>query len=148
MTQAQNAEQEYRMIAEFACERLVRRFAMLNDERDHDGLASLFVEDGSFSRPLDPDNPLVGRENIRVAFRDRPPRLSRHVMTNTVIDVVSPTEARGRSYLVFVSSLDVDSPRPVKAEPTLHVGQYDDVFVLTDAGWKFKDRRGSLALTV
>jgi hypothetical protein len=136
-----------RMAAEWACERLVRKFAMLNDDRDHEGLAALFTEDGSFSRPLDPDNPIVGRDNIMVMFRDRPPRLSRHIMTNSVIDIASSTEARGRSYLTFVSSTDVDSPRPVKAEPAIHVGQYDDVFVLTDKGWRFKERRGSLSLT-
>lgn len=137
-----------RMAAEWACERLVRQFAMLNDERDHEGLAALFVQDGAFARPFDPDNPIVGRENIMVMFRDRPQRLSRHIMTNTVVELVSPTEARGRSYLIFVSSTDVESPRPVKAEPGMHFGQYDDTFVLTDGGWRFEKRLGSLSLTV
>lgn len=137
-----------RMAAEWACERLVRQFAMLNDERDHDGIAALFTEDGSFARPFDPDNPILGRASIMAMFRDRPPRLSRHVMSNSVIEVISPTEARGRSYLMFMSSLDVEAPRPVKAEPGIHVGQYDDVFVLTAEGWRFKSRRGTLSLSV
>ena len=136
------------MAAEWACERLVRQFAMLNDERDHEGIAALFTEDGSFARPFDPGNPVIGRDNIMVMFRDRPPRLSRHVMTNTVIDVVSATEARGRSYLMFMSSTEVEKAPPLKAEPAIHMGQYDDVFVLTEQGWRFKTRLGSLSLTV
>lgn len=135
-----------RMAAEWACERLVRQFAMLNDDRDHEGIAALFTEEAAFARPFDPDNPIVGRNNIMVMFRDRPRRLARHIMTNTVVDIVSPTEARGRTYLMFVSSTDVDSPRPVKAEPGVHLGQYDDIFVLTEAGWRFQQRLGSLSL--
>lgn len=143
-----SSHQDKLILAEIACERLVRRFAMLNDQRDHDELASLFVEDGTFSLPLDPDNPLIGRDTIRAYFRSRPLRLTRHVTTNTLIEVMSTTEARGRSYLLFVSSPDSTSPQPVKADPTAYMGEYDDIFVLSDDGWKFKERRGSLALKI
>lgn len=131
---------------EWECEQLVRRFANLNDERDHERLAALFTDSASFARPFDPDNPIVGQKNIMILFRDRPLRLSRHFMTNTVIDVISPTRAQGRSYLLFFSSMDAEAPRPVKAEPEIHIGQYDDVFVLTPSGWRFQERRGSLVL--
>ncbi len=134
-----------RMLIEWSCERLVRQFAMLNDERDHDGLAALFVEGARFSRPLAPDDWIMGREAIRVLFRDRPPRLARHIMTNTLVTPVSATEARGRSYLIFVSTTDISATPPV-AEPVIMYGQFDDVFVLEDGEWRFKERRGSVAL--
>lgn len=135
-----------RMQAEWECERLVRAFAQLNDDRDHDRLAELFVEDAQFSRPLDPDKPIIGKSAIHRMFCDRPPRLSRHLMGTTVIDVLSPTEAKGRSYLTFLSSTDVDAPRPVQAEPSMVYGHFDDVFVRTPEGWRFKSRRGALVL--
>jgi hypothetical protein len=134
-----------RMLIEWECDRLVRRFAMLNDDRDHDGLAALFVEDARFSRPLAPESWTTGREAIRALFRDRPPRLARHIMTNTLVDVVSATEAKGRTYMTFVSTTDLSKTPPV-AEPVLMYGQFDDLFVLEEGEWRFKERRGSVAL--
>lgn len=135
-----------RLAAEWACERLVKHFAQLNDQWDHDGIAALFVEDARFSRPLAPDDYLQGREAIHAMFRDRPKRLARHVMTTIVIDVTSPTTARGRSYLTYVSNPDGNTPAPAQAEPGLMFGQFDDEFVLTADGWRFQQRRGSVVL--
>jgi hypothetical protein len=134
------------MAAEWACERLVKHFAQLNDAWDHEGIAALFVEDAKFSRPLAPDDYLQGRAAIHAMFRDRPKRLARHVMTTIVIDVTSPTTAKGRSYLTYVSNPDGNAPTPAQAEPGLMFGQFDDEFVLTDDGWRFKVRRGSVIL--
>ncbi|MCY1366303.1 SnoaL-like domain protein [compost metagenome] len=144
---SQAAVQAERIATEWACERLVKQFAQLNDYQDHDGIAELFVEDARFSRPLAPDDYFQGREAIRALFRDRPKRLARHIMTTIVIEQTSPTTARGRSYLTYVSNGNAEAPQPAPLEGVPMYGQFDDEFVLTDAGWRFALRRGSVIIT-
>ncbi len=132
-----------RLSIEAACSRLVLEFARFNDGWDHESLAALFTEDCVFARPLDPDHPYHGRAAVHAIFRDRKPRLTRHVMTNILIDVVSPDEARGNSYVTMVSSASTDGPQPGEG---IFFGGFDDVFVRTADGWKFKSRIGHVAL--
>jgi hypothetical protein len=134
-----------RLLIEEECRKLVLRFAKYNDDWDHEALAALFVEDSTFARPLDPDLPYYGRDRIHAIFRDRKPRLTRHVMTNILIDVVSADEARGSSYVTMLSSPDPDRKWPLPGEG-IFVGTFDDVFVRTEDGWKFKSRGGNVAL--
>ena len=135
-----------KMLIERACERLVLQFAQANDDWDHDGIADCFTEDGSFARPIDPDNPYRGRETIRAMFRDRPKRLGRHLMTNIFIHVDGPDRAHGRSYITYLSTSEVDQPRPALAEPGINVGWFDDEFVKTGEGWRIAVRKGGMAL--
>lgn len=133
-----------RLEIEAACTRLVHEFARFNDFLDHESLAGLFTEDCVFARPLDPDHPYHGREAVHAIFRDRKPRLTRHVMTNVIIDVVSETEAKGSCYVTMVSSAETESP-PYPGEGVFF-GGFDDEFVKTAEGWKFKSRIGHVAL--
>lgn len=135
-----------RIAAEWACERLVKQFAQLNDAQDHDGIADLFVEDARFSRPLAPDDYFQGREAIRAMFRDRPKRLALHIMTTILVEQTSPTTARGRCYLSYVSNGDASAPLPAPLEGGAMYGQFDDEFVLTEEGWRFSVRRGSVVI--
>ncbi len=134
------------MLIERACERLVLEFARAVDDWDHDGVADCFTEDGIFARPIDPDNPYRGRETIRALFRDRAPRLGRHLMSNVYIHVDSETRAHGRSYITYLSTADVDQPRPALAEPGIFVGFYEDRFERTAEGWRIAERMGGMAL--
>jgi hypothetical protein len=131
--------------AEWACERLVRLFAVLNDAREYERLAGLFTEDGVFARPTAPDVPIAGRAAILAFFRSRPPRLTRHIVANTLISVETPERARGVSYVVLYSAAEGASP--AKVDAPLLVGAYDDTFVRTAAGWRFARRLGSVALS-
>lgn len=130
---------------ERACARLVLEFAKLNDDLDHEALASLFTDDCIFVRPLDRAHPYYGRDKIHAIFRDRKARLTRHVMTNILINVVSPTEATGNSYVTMLSAPDPEKPWP-REGAGIFVGAFDDKFVKTPAGWKFKERIGNVAL--
>ncbi len=118
---------------EWTIELQIRRFAMLNDAHDADGLAAMFTPDGSFARPSEPDAPVIGRNNIRAFFRDRPKRTTRHVMANTLVDAISETEVRAHSYVVLYM-----------ADKTL-VGDFHDRLELHDGVWLFAERRGTLA---
>ncbi len=131
---------------ERACERLVLEFAKFNDDLDHEALASLFVEDCVFARPLDPEHPYYGKARVHGIFRDRKARLTRHIMTNILITVDSPTQARGNSYVTMVSAPDPDAKWPREGEG-IFIGSFDDIFVKTEEGdWKFKSRIGNVAL--
>jgi hypothetical protein len=116
------------------CARLIARYANLNDAAQWDQLAALYAEDGRMSRPTAPDAFVEGRTAILAAFAGRPPRKTRHLCSNVVIEVLSPTEATGISAMVLF-----------QPEGAPLAGSFDDRFVLTAEGWRFAERRGSLA---
>jgi hypothetical protein len=115
------------------CARLVHVYANANDAADWDKVASLYAADGVMFRPTAPDQPITGREQILQSLRSRPPRTTRHVCANVVIDVISDTVAIGESAMLLFTG----GPQPL-------VGSFHDRFVLTDGGWRFAERRGSL----
>ena len=131
-----------RLAIEGACTRLIYEFARFNDYHEHEKLAALFAEDCVFARPLDPTHPYYGRDAVHRIFRDRKKMMTRHVMTNVMIDVLSETEARGSSYVTMISSPNPEGPTEGKG---IFFGGFDDEFVKTADGWKFKSRAGNLA---
>lgn len=122
-----------RRAVEHDCARLIALYANLNDEARWDDVAALYAEDGVMIRPTAPDQPVVGREAILAAFKARPPRTTRHVCSNVVIDVEGPATARGTSAMLLFTG----------EGPPL-VGSFHDRFCLTAGGWRFAERRGSL----
>lgn len=118
---------------EWAVEKQIRRFAMLNDAHDHDGLAAMFTDVGSFARPSDPDTPVTGKDELRAFFRDRPKRTTRHVMSNIWVEILSETEVRAHCYVLLYM--------PDK----VMVGDFIDRLILQDGLWLFSERRGTLA---
>ena len=101
--------------------------------RDDNGeaYASLFVADGIFGRPY-----TTGRDAlVRLAHTQPHDRhYIRHFLTNIVIDP-SPEGAKGRQYLVVI-----DIGEGGKPSSLLIGGHYEDVYVKTPAGWRFKSR--------
>ena len=133
------------LLAEQACERLIRSFARANDGRDFETLAALLAEEASYARPTDPNNPIQGREAIVASFRARPAtRITRHLFSNTVVTVESATEARAVSDVVLYMGAAVEEG-VAQAEPVL-IGGFEDRFVKRDGQWLFLARKGSLAL--
>lgn len=126
-------EYERRAI-EADCARLIALYANLNDEARWEEVAALYAEDGLMTRPTAPDAPIVGRAAILAAFQARPPRKTRHVCSNVVIDVEDHASARGTSAMVLFT----EGGAPL-------AGSFHDRFVLTADGWRFAERRGSLA---
>jgi len=134
-----------RLAIEWQCEKLCRQFANFNDQNDFKAVCDLFTVAGSFWRPSVPDIEIKGRENIYQAFLKRPPLVIRHIVSNCVIEVQSATAATGHSYLVFLAAPLTQDQLPLISGP-LHVGEFRDQFVKTSDGWKFQERKGSLAL--
>ncbi|MEG3089083.1 nuclear transport factor 2 family protein [Sphingomonas sp. PB4P5] len=120
--------------AEWDCTRLVHLYANLVDQARWAEVAALYVADGRMTRPTAPDLPVVGRDAILAAFEARPPRVTRHICSNVVIELVSDRSARGNSAMLLFSAAD---------KPPL-VGGFEDSFVRVDEGWRFAERRGTL----
>lgn len=148
MTHSDLSTQEAAPIVQ-ACTQLIARFAQATDVVDVETLTGMFVEDGVFMRPSKPDQPYVGREAIREGFRARPADLvTRHIVANTVVDVVSATEARARSYLLLYTAPATDGGLP-KANAKQMLGAFEDHIVRdADGAWRFRERRGSLAMSI
>lgn len=122
-----------RRAIETACTRLINLYANLNDAANWAAVAALYAPDGVMTRPTAPDAPIIGQAAILAAFEARPRRTTRHICANIVIEVESATTARGESAMLLFTG----APAPL-------VGSFYDRFVLTSAGWRFAERRGTL----
>jgi len=101
--------------------------------RDDNGetYAALFAPDGIFGRPY-----TTGHDPLVTLAHTQPhdKRYIRHFLTNIVIDP-SPEGAKGRQYLVVI-----DPGEGGKPGSAVLGGHYEDVYVKTPAGWRFKSR--------
>ncbi|MEN3747429.1 nuclear transport factor 2 family protein [Sphingomonas sp. HF-S3] len=122
-----------RRAVEQDCARLIARYANLNDAGDWDAVGSLYAPEGRMCRPTAPDLWIEGREAILDAFRSRPHRVTRHVCSNIVIDVLDPDHAVGESAMLLFTG---DGPPKV--------GSFHDRFVRIGGDWRFAERRGTL----
>jgi hypothetical protein len=136
---------EQRLAIEWECTRLINLYANLNDAGRWEAVAALYAEDGLMTRPTAPDAPVVGRKALLKSFLARPPRASRHVCANIVVEVESPAAASAFSViLLFTGTADPAGGPASRDEGPPLVGTYRDRFVLTDEGWRFAERHGGL----
>lgn len=122
---------------------LIHEYVWANDAQDWEKCASLYTEDAVFRRPSGGD-PVVGREAILASFTARPPRAQRHVMANTLVEVVSRTEANVKSVIVLYMGDAVEDGLPVQDPKSPLIGTFEDHVVLTAHGWRFATRTGAL----
>lgn len=136
------------MHAEHACKELVVRAAIYADANDHAALALLFAEDATLTRPN--AEPLQGREAIRRAYEQRPAgRITRHLVTNTLVEPESETSARALSYVLLwtAKSADAAGPWGRPADARQLVGEFEDRFSRTPEGrWLIQQREARFVL--
>lgn len=130
-----------RMLIERACERLVYAYCHFVDHGEAAKIAEQFTEDGVWASP---EVTRTGREAIARAFQarqDNTARMSRHVCSTPLIEVVNPDEATGVTYIQLYRHDGEPGRRvsPLDRLPEL-VGEYRDVFARTPAGWRFRRR--------
>ena len=134
-----------RRAIEWDCAMLINRYTLLNDAADWEAVAALYTEDGQMARPSAPDQPIIGRDAILAAFRSRPARAARHVVSNVVVDVLSETEATAISVILLYQGNAGESGRlPVRDPKGPLIGTYTDRLRKTAQGWRFAERRGGL----
>lgn len=118
-------------------QQLVARYAYAVDTHADNGnaYADLFAPDGVFGGQTRGREALA--ELARTTQKDRGgPSYTRHYLTNVII-YPTPDGARGNQYLV---AIDV-SEGGGKPSSVAHGGRYDDVYVKTPQGWRFKSRQ-------
>ena len=130
------------------CERLIHRYAMLNDAGDFHAMADMFAEGGGYSRPTAPDAFIRGRDKVLESYLARPPRYTRHMITSVVITIEDADHATGHSYLALHTGKPGEEGGVGQADPAYLIGDFKDVFVREGGAWKFFERRGSLAMKV
>ena len=122
------------------CERLIMQYCHFVDHGEASRIADLFTEDG---RWWNVNASWDGQQEIREGFQLRQNnkgRMSRHVCTNVLIDVLSETEATGVTYMSLYFH-DGDPERETSPTDCLQkLGEYRDEFVKTDIGWRFRCR--------
>ena len=115
-------------------QQLVARYAYAVDSHADNGhaYADLFAPDGTFGNTK-------GREQLAALARNTQkerggPAYTRHFLTNVII-TPTPQGVTGRQYLVAIDVAEGGKPSTVA-----HGGHYDDVYVKTPEGWRFKSR--------
>jgi hypothetical protein len=100
-------------------------------EDNGEAYAGLFAADGIFGRPY-----TTGHDALVTLAHTQPHdrHYIRHFLTNMVIEP-SPEGAKGRQYLVVIDIGEGGKPSSV-----LIGGHYEDIYVKTAAGWRFKSR--------
>lgn len=116
-------------------QQLVARYSYAVDTHADNGYAyaDLFTPDGVFGKTR-------GREALaelaRATQTERAgPAFTRHFLTNVIIHP-TPEGARGSQYLMALDVSEGGKPSSV-----VHGGRYDDEYVKTPAGWRFKSRQ-------
>ena len=90
----------------------------------------------------------AARPSAKASAPDRRVFVTRHIVANTVVDVVNAAEARAHSYLLLYTAPATETGLP-KADAKQLLGAFDDRIVRdSDGAWKFRERRGSLAMTI
>ena len=137
---------EQRLEIERECERLILRAARLSDHAQVEELVALFTVDAELVRPSGAGAKIVGREAILASLRAVPKATKTHVISNVVVDVLSLTSAHVASVAVRYSGPVADSPGSLVAGQKISIGHFEDDIVLTEEGWAFQRRQGSLTL--
>lgn len=126
-----------RLEIEAACTRLMTTFSLCTDTFDYDRALGLFVPDCTFQRA---DEVFEGHDGLRfVLNRRNPERITRHVLSNILIDVEDEHTATGQAYaLVFghVGALSDSGEAPLVSPDSLVI--FNGGFTRTSEGWRIK----------
>ena len=128
------------MLVERACARLVTQYCHFVDHGQASKIAELFTDDGVWTSP---DTTMTGRVEIQRGFAGRERnsrRMSRHVCSNLLIDVLDEATATGVAYLTLYRHDGEEGRSLSPVGPPALIGEYRDLFQRTTDGWRFKRR--------
>ena len=124
------------------CARQIYKYARLNDSCAWRDLAALFTESAVLCRPSEPDVSIEGRQRILESFHARPPRLTRHIVSNVEVTVESPRRAHAASSMVLYTA----TGGGISTIGSIAVGSFHDQFINVGDSWLFAERRGAIVM--
>jgi hypothetical protein len=125
---------------EHACTKLMVGYCVYADHGQADEFAALFAEDGAWVQGS--GNEIRGRAALRAYILGRPGRtLTRHIITNLLVNVISADAATGTAYALVFRDRDYDGSGSAPMRPPDAVIEYQDEFNRTAEGWKIQRRR-------
>ena len=122
---------------EQACAALSARYSYYCD-RERDRVADLFTEDAVLELV---GRTMRGRDEIRKGMAPRPGVITLHFCTNTVIDLIDPTNAKGSTHLLSLGHEGEVKEFPLPMPVPRTGGIYIDRFRKVDGRWLFSERR-------
>jgi len=127
------------LLTERACERLVYRYARHLDAYDYDRFMELWADDATWNML---GNEMKGIAAIRAGLDARPNSLlSRHLITNIIVDVETADTASSHCYTLSFRVPDARGQEPGPLEPPTFLIEYRDRFVRHPSrGWLFARR--------
>jgi hypothetical protein len=128
-----------RLLIERDCIALSNSYGHAIDFSDPDLMASLFAADG---RWLPSGGSAQGPKAIHdyLARQVGRPYVTRHILTNTRIEVIDRDHAKGTAYLTMYR-YDPAHPESIKTLSPALVGVLTDEYVRTPQGWRFQLRK-------
>ncbi|MEJ2454050.1 MAG: nuclear transport factor 2 family protein [Candidatus Thiodiazotropha sp.] len=131
-------------VIQWECQQHLHKVSLLTDRQDWKGLAMCYAEDGVLTRPSDPKNPIVGRDAILASFRARPPRITAHLLGNSVFEIAEPTLVKVVSRVWLVSAPKGEADGAAIADSPLLAGTFVDELVHDGDRWLISCRDGSV----
>ena len=137
-----DADERLRIEAE--CARLVAAYCHFVDHGQAARIADLFTDDGVWTAPGVVT--MRGRDELRAGLAQREARtdrVSRHVCTDLLIDVLDPDRAEGVvTVTIYRHDRSEGEPagEPAPLDGPLMIGEYRDRFCRTPDGWRFARR--------
>ncbi len=133
--------EQWELIARDSIRDLVARYNANGDSGRFDQVMELFAPNAVMRTPMQPDK--HGVDEIRTIFTDAQDTLShigggtpkyiRHHTATHQIDLLSPTEAKGRCYYHVIMEHGLD-----------HWGRYIDRYGVVDGRWLFTERTATM----
>jgi len=134
--------EEQRFAIEWDCQKLLRQYYHLMDQRNYDDATMMLSTDVRWEvMGLD----LRGRKAVRDAFIGLTNSTIRHILTNMIVDVVDENHANAVSYVTIYVEKGFPDGRPIPFEGSNRLGENHDKLVRTEDGWRIAYRIGRLA---
>lgn len=127
-----------RMLIEHECTRLCNQFHVLIDAYRYAEVTELFTPDAKWHHRTGPLEGIAAIREYLLSKATTP--VTRHVLTNVLIDVDDDDHSRGIAYVTMYYGVPPPDGVPVLRDPMVLV-TYHDEFRRTDDGWKFASRR-------
>lgn len=133
-------DEKDRLLIEEACKRAMVGYCVHADHNDAEAFANVFAEDGAWVQGGGEE--VRGRAALAQYIRNKSAKgLTRHFMTNMLVDVIDENRAKGVAYVMAIRDKDFEGKGLGKLQPPNGVSEYQDEFVRTKDGWRISRRR-------